>query len=350
MPKKKAQPKPKPKLVFIDSSVYLNCALKQVDKLSLNTLKKFLTKVESKEMILLLPKIIERETLYGIQTGFKSLQNEMDKIFEPLEKSKKHAENQRKDKENKRSKITIDMLEYVIGEGKEEIEKKIEKIQKSVLKIIEEIFNHKNTKHIEITDKLILAGMHRSLFKRAPWTPKSDSYKDKTSYTKDQDCIVFEAVLEYIENNKKSKEAELVICADDGDYFMEEDDSKLHNDIVSSVDQLCKNVVGYKNPFEMLNKEFKGRFTEEQIKRYGHISPMIPENTAFINPIQEGIMNPAGTMKIADLIKSMSSEICIMCGTEFCQDLISMSSMDNDKCPKCREKINSQIAVPFLKN
>ncbi|MFH1712722.1 MAG: PIN domain-containing protein [Candidatus Jacksonbacteria bacterium] len=334
----------KPKLIFIDSSVYLNCALKQVEKLSLGTLEKILKKIESKKIILLLPEIIKNEVLLGIKNGFEEIQEKLNSLFDSI---KNQIENP-KESSPKKSKI----IDTIISEAKKIVAEKVEKEYTSTIEFMKKILNHHNVKMIEMTDELILAGMRRSLLKKAPWAVK------RVAHTKDQDCIVLESILEYIKNDKKLQKMNFVICTDDKDYFSE-DTEDLKDDIKKDLAKRCDSVVGYKNPLIMLQKEFKEKYTKKQIKEYDNFVASAEPFSSSLSLLKSSeiplsLDNMVSVAPISNPNLSVLSSFPVQAGLEInnanfpnCPNCGSILLYRNNVCHNCG--INSMIFSDHIK-
>lgn len=218
-----------PKIVFIDTNIFINCALaetRDLDRVAdVDTLKDIKEKLDNKEMILVLPENIKAEIITGMKIGFKKLEKYINDSFSKVNSY---------ERENK-GKISM-LIKEEIEKSKDDLIGKITKKSRTISNIINEIIEHKNIKFVKLSDKLILSGIKRSSLMKRPFIPKSESSENKNpkaAYLRDQDCIAFESFLSYLNKNKKGlKKSECIICSDDSDYFEDFKKNVLHDDII----------------------------------------------------------------------------------------------------------------------
>jgi len=240
------------KLVFIDSSAFIDCVVEEIEGLEFDILRKIKQKMNDNEIILLLPETVKVETKTSLLNVFKK--------FELVIKSRLILKNDNGEK-GKKSKLLSTTIDEV---GKEAL-KKFKKECKKRSKIIDEIFNHKNTENIKLTDKIIVTGMKRALLMKPPYNKLNSK---KGSYAKDQDCIIFELLVNHLAKNKKMKKMDCIFCIDDSDYFKNIKKGKLHQEIIEDIKDKCKSLSAYWNPLKMLDEEFDEEYTDDQVKEY----------------------------------------------------------------------------------
>ncbi|MFH0805559.1 MAG: PIN domain-containing protein [Patescibacteria group bacterium] len=261
------------KIVFIDTNIFINCALAETRDLNrvadINTLKDIKEKLDNKEMIIILPENIKAEIITGMKIGFKKLEKYINDSFSKVNSY---------EKENK-GKISM-LIKEEIEKSKKDLIDKIIKKSKTISKIINEIIEHKNIKFVKLSNELILLGIKRSLLMKGPYTLRSSENKNqKNAYSRDQDCIAFESFLNYLNKNKKElKKSECIICSDDSDYFKDSKKNALHNNIIQEIK--CKKLSGYKDILDMLEKEFGNKYSEKQIEEH---KSSLDETTQFLN-------------------------------------------------------------------
>lgn len=250
-----------PKIVFIDTNIFINCALaetRDLDRVAdIDTLKDVKEKLDNKEMILVLPENIRAEIITEMKIGFKKLKKYINDSFSKVNSY---------EKENK-GKISM-LIKEEIEKSKKDLIDKIIKKSKTISKTVNEIIEHKNVKIVKLSDKIALLGIKRSLLMKRPYTPQSSENKNpKAAYLRDQDCVAFESFLSYLNKNKKGlKKSECIICSDDSDYFEDFKKNILHDNIIQEIK--CKKLSGYKDILDMLEKEFGNKYSEEQIKEH----------------------------------------------------------------------------------
>src|SRR3989338_873303 len=262
----------KQKLVFIDTNIFVDCAVKEIIGSDIKVLDQILEKLKKGEVTLVVPENIKVEIIYKIG---KICEDSKKLVEGMLQKGKTGSQND-KDK----------IAEKAIAAAEKTSQTGITMGYKKSKRLMEEIFKNKNTKEVKLTDSLIIAGMKRSLLKKYPFTAK----KSENAHTKDQDCIAFEALLSFLRRDGKPKSRTFIFCATDQDYFSEE--GKLYAEIENELKPFVKKVVVYKDPVDMLKKEFGGKYTKEQEKKYKE----------FQSPALEGLYPPKTGDSIYDFI------------------------------------------------
>jgi len=309
------------KIIFIDTNVFINCVFKEDEDLGIDTIDQIIEKLNGQKTVLILPEIIKTEVIEEIHGKFINL----------IKYIEERLQNESLKNSFKNTRISH-LFEETVKENKNEIIKKINKIEDSILKKVNEIFNHKNTKRLTLSEKLILAGMKRSLLKLAPYSNPNVSSK-KTAYIKDVDCIAFESLLEYINKNSNKKKSKIIICTNDIDYFENFEKNKLCSDILKDINN--KNVSAYTNPLEMLNKEFDKQYSREQLNKYAATTTpdfdLVVPNSSFTSiPL-------ASTLSSVDF-SNLSSLNSLSSSTNWYSPS-SFSTSKNIECPYCGTKI-----------
>lgn len=248
------------KLVFIDTSSFINCAAEEVVGLDLQTLEKISKKIESGEIVLVLPENINIETLRVLESTFEKFKDKVKKHWKAISESQKDEPAVVKTALVSAEKSTL-----------EEIDKKYSKSRK----LIEKIFKAKSTKRINITGDSIIAGIKRAVLKKPPFTDPRQKSKEN-SHSIDQDCIAVESILSFLSGNKEYKELDLIICTSDVDYFTQDDE--LSPEIRDELAIHSKGIRAYQSPVEMLKKEFEQKYSKKQEKEYKEIQPKIEED------------------------------------------------------------------------
>jgi len=202
--------------LFIDTDVFINTITGNTSKDILKILK---SKLNDNKIVLVLPKVIIKE----IEKEFENWKTDLFKktkdnltvkkilgIKEPLTDSNP--------KQNNSSELlNIELINDLIKTKKDDLLSEIESFYKGLSTELNSIFSHKNTKVVELTNKIVLSGIKRSLLKKAPCT-RSDKTKEN-AHTKDIDCIAFESLLFFLKKEKINKiKNKLFLCVKDSDY------------------------------------------------------------------------------------------------------------------------------------
>lgn len=224
-------------LLFIDTSVFrdiLTC------NSSLENIKGLVKKLESNKIILILPEVILKE----IKKEFNSWQeNLLEGIKENISTIKilgfseektgvKNNKNEKNDKEN------LELVDKIISKKREELFNEVKGFYNDLQKNVYLIFEHKNTKLVELTDDIILKGIKRSLLKRAPST-RSDKTKEN-SHTKDIDCMAFESLIYFLGNEKIEENSKIYLYVKDSDYV--DNEGQLQKEIIGDLKKFIKNI------------------------------------------------------------------------------------------------------------
>jgi len=324
------------KIVFIDTSVFINCAKEEFEDLNIDILNDFLDKLEKDEMFLICPEIIKSETEFQIGESFKVFQEFIDTL----------SYGQKED--GKKSGVLKDILEGCKKSSSEEMSKRA----KRVSIIIKEIFGHKNTIIVPLSDVLILAGMKRSLLMKRPFVSKGTKNDKSSSFAKDQDCVAFESFLFCLRENsklKKLKNPTVIVCIDDIHYFTDEKKDILHQDIIEAI-RFTK-VLGYNSPLEMFKREFKKKYTKRQEEQYEDITRKDYSNGFQVVTIPGSfaannfVSLDRGNMSLADWgsLSNRGINSSILIG-----DASSIKIPSNSKfCPFCGSDIKDLVKKKF---
>ena len=286
------------RLVFVDTSIFISCAMEQLEELDLGVLTKILSKMKVGGMDLVLPENTKAETLHQLEVGFDRVKNFVVKQLTAKSEEKGSV-----------SKI----LERALANVRSNLLKEIERNKDNTKNVLNEIFSHKATHNIPITDELILSGMRRSVLKRAPFTNKNS----ESTHTKDQDCIAFESVLKFLSDGNH-KNTKLIICADDGDFFEVDNKNKyvLHSDIINDVKSFCENPVGYRSPLEFLKKEFGEEFPKDREEEYqGVLGYVTDTSRLYTQFLAESLSASLGT--VPGFMSESELKVCSKCGAVF---------------------------------
>lgn len=260
------------KIIFIDTNVFIACSLEEVDNLNLRILEDIKSGLD-KKMFLVLPENIKQEIVFILKDKFNNLKQAVENNFT----IKKLIE-----KNDKLSGFLKDPLE----ESKKTILKNIDEKKASIMKVLEIIFNHENTKKIIINNELMMSGLKRAVLIKAPFT-------DKNSYITHQDCLAVEALLSIIKKNRNWRKLNVIICTDDPDYFDDDEKTKLHKDIKEDLASKCNKASIYSNPVDMLNREFKEKYTQADKDNYIKASEMVYDPKIWLRGSEMASAAPA---------------------------------------------------------
>jgi hypothetical protein len=340
------------KNVFIDTSALLDCAKSQVEGLSFDTLKDLWGQFKEKRPVLLLPENIEAETFFKLKEDFEGFKKIIARYFKG------------KSQEIKESRLVQESLKKAEELAVEKIEEKF----RSASEIIKNLFSLPDTKRIPISDKVIMAGIKRSVLKRAPFsnplrgTVEENGAKRESAHTKDQDCIAFEAILDFLRANSDLQRAKLVVCVRDSDYLVA---GELREDIRNDVCGLCGEVRGYESPLTMLQKEFAVSYTEENLKEFDEklradsFELSLPLTAPSLLSGYNSGLHFGAPMSIRGIGSTVYStpfqstvRACTKCGTLFLEGvapdtLLTTVFLEDPICSGCRGKKRGDSASEF---
>lgn len=239
------------KYIFIDTNLFFDIMTSNNGE---NVLDAILAQLSKNNIKFILPEVIKVE-IFTQYNSWKSSVIESIKIN--LETKKilgiKDALTDTEKKKNKKQKgeTEAEKIDSLIEPHRKKIVKKIEEHYQLILKKSDNVFKHKNTKILTLTNQILLAGMKRSLLKKAPYT-KSEK-QTESAHSKDVDCIAFETLVTFCKKvtNEKKKNV-LIMCVSDQDYFSS--DGKIHFDLIKDIGIGNKS---YQSISVMFNKEFQ---------------------------------------------------------------------------------------------
>lgn len=247
--------------IFIDTNLFIDSITSNDGENILNSIFKQLKK---KNIKFVLPEVIKMEIL----TQYNYWKDDVIGSIKANLETKKIlgikgdlTDAEKKNKKKQKGETEAEKIDGVIEPHRKNMIKKIEEHYKLTSKKINQIFKHKNTKIIALTDQILLAGMKRSLLKKAPYT-RLEKHTE-SAHTKDVDCIAFETLVAFCKKNTDGRKKDiLIMCVSDQDYFSS--DGKLHKDLIKDIGIENKS---YKNILEMLDKEFKIKIGFRKLKK-----------------------------------------------------------------------------------
>ena len=243
------------KYIFIDTNVYIYCALITKGNYSIQTIDALNKVINMKNTKLLMPEIIKLEFEKKANTIFeKDVSNNISRL-------KKEIQN-------------ISFPDY-LGQEKAKIENNIGLLlekRKNNLKrvsesIIKDIENNKNTIIIPLTNDIFLQAYRRALRGDKPYNGQVCSSCGNTEHVINADCIITESIISYFNNIKIEQRDELLFCSNntkDFAFFNEKTNKhELHQDIKK---QLNLKVKYYNNLHDLLKIEFESEIDNVEIK------------------------------------------------------------------------------------
>jgi hypothetical protein len=261
------------KYLFVDTNIYTACAAQELDDHDLSHLQTIKSKMDSGELVLLLPEVIKGEVFIKISAAFKE-QRDLSKIIRkpnPPTEGEKPYQKQKKEKSES-------MLDDVVGEANRKILEKINTDENEALLTVNELFGHSKCMTIKLSDKALLEGMKRASLHKLPSSVSRK--RGENHYVKDNDCIVFEMLKEqFAELVAKSEGGDLIFCTNDEGFFKEEE---LHPSLIEDLCASGRRVVGYKNIVDVIVSELDVEMQEQekQKQQFTEVLEDVEEKTA----------------------------------------------------------------------
>ncbi len=244
------------KFVFIDTCVFLDVLYSDS---SSEIMGKIISELNSNKVTLILPKVILKEIEKDFKFWKKDLLSGIEKnlsidlILGITDKEKTGGKDSKKQKKTDNSLL----IEKITKEDRLKLTKTVESFYNELETKLEFIFQHKNTKVIELDNNIILKGIERSLLKRAPST-KLDK-KIEHQHMKDVDCIAFESLLSFFDSVSISKSDIFYLITGDSDYKMEDSDL-LRDELINDLSKFKKTNIKY---FQSIDHIFVGKSKKE---------------------------------------------------------------------------------------
>ncbi len=260
------------KYILSDTSVFIDCFKREKNSDSPETLIKLLELLNKKKVILLLPEVIQVETLRNVNKSGEEFLNNSGEILESLN-------------------IRSDYHKAEFGEKIEEFKKEKKKEFLDVSRIMDQIFKNKNTELIEVDFDIFYSAYKRGIEGKKPF--KLIRMKDPTSsvvHDIQPDCLIIESARQFL---AKEKDYELFFCTTNLSDFCDLKGEKniLHPDIKEDF----KNIEFFDSLSELLNAKFATTFP-------------IKEKPKKINKEksqEEDRGNLPKSVKVSDLIKEL---------------------------------------------
>lgn len=236
---------PAQKIVFIDTNIFVNCAFKEAEDSDLDILEKLAAKIESGDIYIVIPEIIQEETLFELEEKFQELEEQVKQLDAKTNK-------------------TSQLLEEAVAKAKDAALAKIAERRAAATAGLEKIFSNAGAHKVPLSEALIQRGTWRSLLKIPPARVGG---RRKPVHSRDQDSIAFESLLEHIQQ-MGAGDKECIICTADSDYYEDVKKQKLHPRLINDLSPACSSVLSYTNPLKLLKEQFGADVSNEELQRY----------------------------------------------------------------------------------
>lgn len=246
------------KYLFIDTNIYVQCCLLQIEGDDIGALKKVHDLLNDDRVTLLLPEVVELELYKILNLKGEEIKKKIGSYQETINKDSDLDE-----------KIKRDLVLKI----KEVAESRSTNTEKAI-KEIEVLLKSKGTAILRITPNQIISSYKQFLSGRKP-------YKEGQPGSIQPDCLIIDALSEYLSDKTNY---DLYFCSSNTEDFSVRDDKeiKIHPEIKSRFGH----IKFYSNLYELLNKEFEATYSKESIEKLDEKKAEI-DNYSVSNPWRE---------------------------------------------------------------
>lgn len=249
------------KYLCIDTNIYVQCCLLELEGDDINALTKLHTLLNKSKIKLLLPEIVELEFYRVLESKSIILKKKVGSYKEVINKDGSLDKKIKNDLINK--------LGECINErekNKEKVKKEIREIFSNEVGIIKDELKIK-PEHIVDAYKLFLAGKKPS---------KSNNQVVQA------DCLIIEILADYF---KDKKGYELFFCSRNKEDFaliLGKEDKKIK--IHPEISKRFKHIEYYTNLYQLLNDKFKAKYSKKLIKELEKKTPELYSYSPSLSP------------------------------------------------------------------
>ncbi len=228
------------KYLFIDTNIYIQCCLLELEGDDLNTLKELHDLLDRQKIKLLLPEVVELELERGLENKIEGLKLKIGKIKELI------------NKDNFDKRVKADLVKKL-----NDCIKDREKNTKRVKEELQKIFASRNTIKIKIIQNNLLNSYRMFLLGKKP-------YNSKLKGEIQPDCIIIDLLQKFFQK----KDYKLYFCSQNKDDFTQNPNKKGINLVIhKDISEKFEHIKYYQNLFELLNSEFSGKYSQKSIEK-----------------------------------------------------------------------------------
>ena len=212
--------------IFVDTNNFIECfetGFKTVSN-GPDSLKALLDIMNNNLLILLLPEVVKIEVTRLL-------------LVKENELKEKYTEARQKVNDVVANQEVLDALDKLLKKQQEEFEK--------TRFLLNNIVNHRNTRHLDLTENIYIAAYKRGLGGKKPYRKPKEGMA-KYEHHAQPDCLSLESCIEFLKSTPYSK---IYICTKDPDFL---DGENIHPDISSEF----TNLKYYDLLSELLKSEF----------------------------------------------------------------------------------------------
>ncbi|MCX6807493.1 MAG: PIN domain-containing protein [Patescibacteria group bacterium] len=259
------------KYIFIDTNIYIYCALLTKDSKHNDELVKKLSSIldKDKNVVLIVPEIVKLEYERVSENEFKGKKARIKKI-----------------KDDIKSAINNGLSAYEkkkVSKLLQEIIKNTEENHKKVNGSLREMFKKKTTQIIKITPEIFVNAYKRAIAGRKPFSAKYTDDKKENIYNPiNADCCIFEMILHFFVTQTIDEEDKLLFCTNDGHFFVKNKNSapELAPELIQD---LPIQISFYDNLPGLIKKEFGEKISKKTIGQYEDAVKVVEYETAMRN-------------------------------------------------------------------
>lgn len=230
------------KYLLIDTNVYIQCCLLELEGDDHEVLKKLESLLNQDKLILLLPEVVELELDKALEDKFAEIKNQIGIYKEAINKDAKLDSRVKKD------------LIAKLTQCSEEREKNTREVKYTVKKI----FQHKNTKKIKISAMAMENAYRMFLADKKPYSREEGGQIQP-------DCLIIEAAKEFLQSEI---EYEFMLCSSNKRDFADNPNEKDKKIIVAKdINSSFKNISYYVTLYQCLNDNFQTVYPKEVIEK-----------------------------------------------------------------------------------
>jgi len=296
------------KYIFIDTNVFIQCCLLELEGDDLNSLKELNKLLDNNNTKLLLPEALELEFYKALNYKSKNLRNKIGKYKAQIEKDGKGKIIDEKVKND----IIAKLDECIQGRDEN---------TKNVKKEIKKIFSHKNSIRILLDIEIFIRSYKYFLSGQKPYNVREKSVIQV-------DCIILESLRKFLD---KKKNYELYFCSNNTSDFAENignEKFNIHKEIKEKFPR-CKTLIYGKNLFRLLKDNFNAKYTAKSIEKLDKV-----DTSVFISPSYSDAFShfcsKCGKVFFGGMASALSGQyLCSECsGTGILSGVNTISSED----------------------
>ena len=205
------------KYIFIDTNIYIYCALITKGNYTTQTIDSLNQCLKMNNVKLIMPEVVKMEFF---KKAYNTFEND---VMNNIAKLKKEIQN-------------ISFPDY-LGEDKAKIENNIDRLleerkrnlERVSNNILNDIITNPNTILIELTNDIFLKAYKRALSGEKPYNQQVCSSCNNSEYIINADCMIIESIIDYFDNIYINEDDILIFCSNNTkDFAVFNKDKNIH--------------------------------------------------------------------------------------------------------------------------